>query len=458
MKNFLFFLVLVLTGLATVQNVSACTCSGPRNFYQGVQTCGMYWAGDPIFVGTAESISTESNGQWKVTFSVEKMVRGTSSETFDVYTSADSAMCGYPFRQGEKYLVYGRKNKDGNLHEGLCGPTVLLKNAEADLEYVRDIESGLVGTRIFGTVGEVVQKSVQDKLVGAKVPGIEITIRSETNKKQKFKTTTDENGFFLFREIPYDSYLITAALPTGLRELFTRADLTDHRVGINAERRCGGTYFNTTRQGSIRGKIVDEKGKPATQQQLSLQPLDDSRNPLLNIQMNAKYANKINGEFYFDAVPAGEYLLSVNPNNCPYPKHGTPPTYFPGVADRSSSKIITIREGENLDVKQFRMLPTLMERWFTGIVKFADGTVAVNAKVSLLDGENRSCGGGEYSKVSTDEQGRFRVLAYQGYTYRIRAYTDKFQPRGRKDIYTMPIPVPVNGNFDGIEFILNPRP
>ena len=94
---------------------------------------------------------------------------------------------------------------------------------------------------------------------------------------------------------------------------------------------------------------------------------------------------------------------------------------------------------------------------FSGVVKFADGTPAENAKVSLLDGENRSCGGGEYSKVSTDQQGQFRVLAYEGYTYRIRAYTDKFQPKGRKDLYTMPVPVPASGDLNAIELILSPR-
>ena len=433
------------------QTAGACTCSGRPQGVKGVPTCGYYWRSEAVFIGLAEKITIES-GRMKVSFSVEKSIRGVNEKTVEVFTSANGGTCGYPFKEGERYFVYSRRREDGKLTEDLCGPTVLLKDAEDDLEYVKEIESGKFGSRISGTVYEDKQRSYDDKRTFENLAGIEITIK---NKKNKFKTKTDEKGFYIFKEIPPGVYRVIAEFPQGLREIVTREDLIDHFAVIYKDSiRCDGESFVATRQGSIRGKVVGNDGQNPPQQRLSLFPLDENDNVMPYRPPEEKWANRENGEFFFNVVPAGKYLLSINPNNCPYPTDGFPTMLFPGVADKSDAKIITINEGEQLRLADFRILPLLKERWFSGVALYADKTPAANVTVSLIDGDMSKCNN-FHSEIKTDELGRFRVKGYETYQYQIRAFTEANRQQNRKRLFSKPVQIPQLGKVEDIELILD---
>ncbi|MFT3743895.1 MAG: hypothetical protein QM785_06320 [Pyrinomonadaceae bacterium] len=437
----------------------ACSCSGRPQGVKGVQTCGYYGRSEDIFIGLAETVEIDKEkGSMKVTFSVEKSIRGTNEKTVEVFTSADTATCGYPFKQGERYFVYGRKGTDGKYRESLCGPTTLLKDAEDDLDFARDIESGKLGTRIYGNVYEDRQLTLKDKRSAEPLSQVEITIKSKQNK---FKTFTDEKGNYLFKDVPKDRYQVFARLPSGYRELFVRADLTEHFASG-----CDGNNFRVTRQGSLRGRVVNFpskeiqnpwSGNNIAQPKVTLIPLDENGKPFKNYYYEEQWAYRDKFEYFFDRVPAGNYILAINPKNCPYPNNGVPPTFYPGVINQADAKIISIKDGENLVLGDFRSLPLLKERWFSGIVRFDDGRPAMNAAVSLLDGENGECSNGEGSKAVADEQGNFRLKGYEGYRYRLRAFTDRFHPRDVRDRYTTPIAMPTAGAVEGIELTLMPR-
>jgi len=453
MKKLFGLIILSLSILFVgTQTARACTCEGRPQGVKGIQTCSAYWYSEAIFIGLAEKITIES-GRMRVSFSVEKPIRGVKDKTIEIFTSASTASCGYPFKEGERYFVYSRRGQDGKLREGLCGSTTLLKDAEDDLEYVKEIESGKLGSRIFGTVYEDKQRSYNDKHTFEKLAGIEVTITSNTGEKNKFKTKTDENGFYIFKEIPPDGYRVTAKFPEGLREIVTREDLINHYAGINKDGiRCDSENFVTTRQGSIRGKVTGSDGQISPQQRLSLFPLDGNGNVIPYRAPEEKWADKVNNEFFFNVVPAGKYLLSINPNNCPYPTNGFPTMYFPGVADKSNSKIVIVNNGENLRLEDFRILPMLKERWFSGVVLYADKTPAANANVRLLDGNMSKCNN-SHLETKTDEFGRFRVKGFETYAYQVDASTDKKQ--GQKQLYSKPFVIPQTGESGIIELVLN---
>lgn len=154
MSTFRFLAILsFLLFFAGESEVEACSCFGRP---QGVQTCGYYWNSDEVFIGLAEKVEIDERvGGMKVTFSVERPIRGASEKTIEVFTSANTASCGYPFKQGKRYFVYARKGQDGKLSESLCGPTTPLEDAEDDLEYAKEIEGGKLGSRIWGRVFDV---------------------------------------------------------------------------------------------------------------------------------------------------------------------------------------------------------------------------------------------------------------------------------------------------------------
>jgi Cna protein B-type domain. len=434
-------------------SVEACYCSGRIQGMKGVQTCGYYQKSENIFVGLADEVEVDrAKGLMKVTFAVERSIRGTNQATAEVFTSASEASCGYPFKQGERYFVYGRKGSDGNFHESLCGPTTLLKDAEDDLEYVKYIDAGKLGTRIYGNVYDDIQPTLKDKRTLGPLPNIEITIKS---KERRYKMITDQNGKYLFKDVPKDSYQVFAKLPAGYRELFTRADLTEHFAGS-----CSRNDFIVTQQGSILGRVVDFPSREiqnpwnrdlVQQPRVSLIPLDENNRPISNRPFEEKWAYHDKFEYFFDTVPAGNYLLAINPQNCPYPNNGVPPMFFPGVADRSEAKIISVKEKENLILTDFRSLPLLKERLLSGVVLNADKTPAANAVVRLLDGDRNNCGSLS-SEVRTDEFGRFRLKGFETYEYKIEAYSG--EKSGQKRFYSPPFLVPQNGENDNITLIL----
>ncbi len=119
----LMFLSLFLITLSAVE-ADACSCAGPR-YIKNFQPCGIYWSYDVIFIGLAEKVSIERVGTDEKTgyskkvvqFSVDKAIRGVEGKTVEVETGLDGAICGYPFRQGEREFVYLQRGNDGKLVE-----------------------------------------------------------------------------------------------------------------------------------------------------------------------------------------------------------------------------------------------------------------------------------------------------------------------------------------------------
>ncbi|MBS1793004.1 MAG: hypothetical protein JSS81_04075 [Acidobacteria bacterium] len=449
---------------AGAPEAAACTCRG-RPAGPGVETCGYYWGAENVFIGLAESVVVE-NDLMKATFAVEKTIRGTPGEKVEIWTSRSTASCGYPFKQGGRYFVYGRRSGDGKFHEHLCGPTVRLDDAADDLEYVKEIEAGKTGTRIYGSIYEDVQKSSRDPRTLGKLAGIEVTIQSVRRKKIRFKTLTDAQGKYLFKEIPPDDYRVTAKLPAGLRELFTRADLTEHLVGVSLEnRRCGGADFVTTRQGAVAGKMIGPDGRAAPQVFLSLLPLDERDQIIRDYPpVDGVWADQLTGDFFFRIVPPGRYLLAVNPANCPLaPTHDVlrrlglefGRTFYDGAADRKNARIVTVFESGKLDVGSFKLPAPLAERWFSGIVYDAGRRPLAGATVFLLPAETSRCSySGNVGEVKTDADGRFRLRGFETYDYRIRAYNEKNrQPEGR--LFSKLRELPASGNADNLELTVD---
>ena len=89
-----------------------------------------------VFAGEVASADTAATSDGvrlvRVTFRVLGAFKGVDKEAV-VYTSDNSAACGFPFEVGEQYLVYAGE-ADGRLHTGLCTRTKSLAQADEDLE------------------------------------------------------------------------------------------------------------------------------------------------------------------------------------------------------------------------------------------------------------------------------------------------------------------------------------
>lgn len=113
-----------------------CDCMGP-----GTAQAARSHAG-AVFVGAAESVRDtlvlEEPGRRQtymaVTFRVRSGWKGVRTRNVTVLTGFTT--CGYPFRQGESYLVYARRAPVGGIRPlltSICTRTAAERDAAADI-------------------------------------------------------------------------------------------------------------------------------------------------------------------------------------------------------------------------------------------------------------------------------------------------------------------------------------
>src|SRR5262249_10529030 len=73
----------------------------------------------------------------RTTLLVQKAVRGTVRQQYQIEGGGFGASCDYHFRDGEEYLVYANVSPDGSrIGTSTCSLTKPLRNATADLAYL----------------------------------------------------------------------------------------------------------------------------------------------------------------------------------------------------------------------------------------------------------------------------------------------------------------------------------
>lgn len=409
-----------------------------------------------------------------VRFNVEEKYRGNIGEKIEIVSS-------FNFNEGERYFVYASPGNDGKIYQldnGECGkPPILLTNAKDDTEYAEEIASGKIGTRIFGSVGEDRWRMWEPRQY-VPLANVEVTIKS---KKHSFTTKTDEKGKFVFKDIPPAEYRITAPTPKGLHErILNNSNFFPERSKPNTVlvgesfvsefislgstqkpkyyyRHWDSHNFIFTSLSSIAGKVVGFDGKIPPQQFLWLLPIDKNGKLLCDDPMQYLWMDRSTGKFVFENIPAGKYRLAINRYNCH--SNSNPQfsrNFFPGVSGETEADTITVGENERLKLKDFRLLPQLKERQFSGIILTTDKKPLANATIFMIN-KNYSGPSECFSiniETKTDASGRFRLKGYEGYEYKVRAYIQPTEQSSSR-LFSKMLEIPVNGDVENIELIVD---
>jgi hypothetical protein len=153
-------LLIVLVSPAALRTAEACS-SMPN------PPCSAAWKAEAVFIATAvENVEEHLGGHlfWTVQrFLVTRALRGTArasvtmvpmsrpgEEQIAAWAGANS--CGYQFRLGEEYLVYGTRAADGRWTTTLCSGTKPLADAQADLEYFAGPSATDPTGRVYGSI------------------------------------------------------------------------------------------------------------------------------------------------------------------------------------------------------------------------------------------------------------------------------------------------------------------
>lgn len=121
--NKTIFSILFLASVFAVNasNVFACSCFTPEGIPIEKQVKDAYTKSSSVFVGQVVDVikKPETN---LIKFRVEKSWNNKFQKEMTVSTPGNSAMCGYEFQVGKKYLVYASGEND-KLSTYLCTRT-----------------------------------------------------------------------------------------------------------------------------------------------------------------------------------------------------------------------------------------------------------------------------------------------------------------------------------------------
>jgi hypothetical protein len=78
----------------------------------------------------------------RIGFEVEVSFKGVTGPRTTVVTGWGGGDCGYPFRRGERYLVYGRE-LGGWRFTGICHRTKPFSKAEHEVEILKSLVAGI---------------------------------------------------------------------------------------------------------------------------------------------------------------------------------------------------------------------------------------------------------------------------------------------------------------------------
>ena len=101
--------------------------------------------------GTMLTVMGDAGREATVTLQASEVWKGPRQQTVTITTEADSSVgCGYPFEEGQEYLVYAT-GKEPSV--SLCSETKPLSEADADLEALGDGEAANGGATLSDTSG-----------------------------------------------------------------------------------------------------------------------------------------------------------------------------------------------------------------------------------------------------------------------------------------------------------------
>lgn len=473
-------LIALLTLFCLVKDVSACTCMTSGSPCASFQGTPVVFAGlvksideqkaDILRFGKKETVRTGLTAH----FLVEEPLKGIGATEVDVVTGGGGGDCGYPFKAGERYLVYAfaseagaldasmsrtviapgksRPAGAGTLSANICSRTRPLSQAQDDLELLRALIGGRAETRIFGSVSRYVRPpGPYEYNINYVGPLGALTVTAE-GPGGRFETRTDEKGRYRFTGLAPGKFKVRVKLPDGYGPLF---DFDGPATEVElAPGDCSAEHdFDAQVDGRIGGRVFDADGRAvADQVQVSIVTLASAGKNFRLAESRSYYTKK--GRYEIDGIPPGQYVLGVSIADPPEKNSPYPTTYYPGTGELGGATIITLGEGQKLTGYDLHLPRRLELVTIDGGVVRADGSPARGADVDIYDAGDPHYALSFGTDIKTDAQGRFSIQAFKGRDYLLHAYVDKDYFAGT-GIQSEVMPLNTGGRIPAVRLVLD---
>jgi hypothetical protein len=390
-------LTLVLL-LALPSVIHSCTCSK-----EPPGTCAVLQSDDTVFLGTVTDISavaattpntsasTDANANasnaadtqgaptpiTRYHFHIDERFAGPNSPDIDVFSGGDDGDCGYNFKKGDQYIVYTQQETEGRLFATICNGTRRASDGRALLPQLRAMRNHDRVASVFGLLHRAdppLLAPTDDP--DDPLPNIKLKLRS---KDDRFATSTGRDGVYSFYDVHAGEYQYTADLPARFEftQKTLKGGLPPFKIPNGA---CYEYNVSALPTGKIHGSVLGPDGKPlqlASVEIYRADRYDNSKPGLWGFQGDT-------GKFEFDHIGPGRYILVFNRLDREDPNSPFHRTFYPGVAKQSQTRIIRVKDGEQLLNVNIRLRDGFPTRKVRVQLKWKDGRplgeVTVSAK------------------------------------------------------------------------------
>ncbi len=350
---------LLLMGLLGPRLGLGCGCGGPT------PVCSVYWSTSLIFFGHVVRIEhvydqppeekivngiklTEIGpGQNLVHFNVAKSYRGAPAQQVVIHTPDQSSSCGYKFREGHDYLVYGYAAPNGELSAGLCARTHEVTSAaeDADIKWMEALPKSPPGASIFGNIVRQ-QLNEEGGYNVTALAGLTVSIKGPTSKT----VSSDDHGNFRADGLVPGKYVVSTIAPS-LYVPFPNV------TAMVRDRGCAEVSWSTRLDGHMRGHVYFSDGTPAAGIYLTTKIANAEPHKPWTWQASSATSGA-DGAFDFAQLSPGLYVFAANMDFASLDKDAYyRKAFFPGVTHRSEAEVIGVGAGQVVDNLRFFLPP-----------------------------------------------------------------------------------------------------
>jgi hypothetical protein len=346
MKNRLLLLVMLVVFMSYPSSgLKALSCLSCPRVVQG-PPCQEYWRADAVFIGLVTELAVipwpasnpvhwQPYKQLTARLFIEEAFRGI--EGTEITFVMDD--CPYPFKQGERYLVYAHRDRDGKLYQRIgFSRTHPLSETIEDLQYIRAIAESSSGGRVFGSVIQHTHNIKEGRYDSEPRSGVKILV---AGAEHSYEAHTDSAGRYEII-VPAGDYQIRAIVP----EHFGK---NEYKIKV-VDRGCSPADFSIQSTGLISGRVVDVSGQPLVNAAVSIVSAEGISEEVLAGSRGIWTYTDRQGRYRFDQLPAGRYLIIVNRGKLDLTSGSAaneyPRIFYPGVTELPQSTIISLNEGQ----------------------------------------------------------------------------------------------------------------
>ena len=344
------------------------------------------------------------------TFLIEKVYKGKLRVNQEFKAgAAPNAACFWSFygsyvnRQFLLYMFAVDETGDG-WWASTCDRTRGIEYATEDLLYLDNMEKLRGKTRVSGSYRAWLGQQLDD------VANKRIRIIGE---KETFETKTDSKGVFEIYDLPAGEYSLEPEVPKGwaIMDSSKMASTKSLQFTIDAKKHTT-VNVELAPTNAVEGTVVGPDGNPmhgvCAHLQKPDQVGDDTRFDCTDKE----------GHFRIGLIPAGSYLVVLNPDGKPSSDELYPRLFYPSVTQRERAALITVANGETVKGINFVISSLAETVTVSGVLLFFDGKPAAEELVTFAPPNSKD--DKEAEVETTDTEGRFTLKIVKGLKGEIR--------------------------------------